>query len=71
MWVELDGKVKVRQSLLGVSENAVSYASVDEYKIISARGESTSVTGNGLSYHIIDKRIKIRFNSVLDFQMVN
>ena len=57
VWVELYGKVKVHKSLLGVSENAVSYASVDEYRVILARGESTSVTGDGL-YIILTKEQK-------------
>jgi hypothetical protein len=49
VWIELYGKVKVHQSMLGISENAVSYAPVDENRVILAGGgEGPSVAGDGL-----------------------
>ena len=48
VWVELDGKVKVRQSLLGISENAVSYTSIDEHRVVLTSRQSSSIASDGL-----------------------
>lgn len=56
MWVDLNGKVKVLQSLLCVMEDAVGNGSVEEYSIILVGRQSSAVASDSL---VVCKKKKV------------